>query len=69
MLIINTKRETYHKEEAAISSITVGELINYLRQFDSEEAIVLSFDNGYTYGRLSEFRIEQIEEEEEEDDD
>ena len=68
MLIINTRRDTYHKEEAAISSITVGELINYLHQFDSEEAIVLSFSDGYTYGRLSEYRIEQIEEEEEDDD-
>jgi len=67
MLIINTRKDTYHKEEAALSSITVGELINFLRQFDDDEAIVLSFNNGYTYGRLSEYRIEQIEEEEEDD--
>ena len=69
MIIINTRRDTYSKEEAARSSMTVYELINYFDQFDSNESVVLSFDNGDTYGRLAEYRIEEDEKESEWEDD
>ena len=33
--------------------MTVGELINYLEQFDDDAKIYLRHDNGYTYGGIT----------------
>ena len=57
MVIIDAVRDTYSIEESEKCSITVKELINCLAQFDDDEKVVLSHDNGYTYGYLNYKRI------------
>ena len=38
---------------------TVGALIEFLKGDDEDLPIVLSFDGGYTYGSIDEFRIQE----------
>ena len=38
--------------------MTVRELIDFLEQLDEDAKVVLSHDNGYTYGWLDERRID-----------
>ncbi len=68
VVIIQTNRDCYSKNEAAERTMTVSELVSLLEGYDEDTPIVLSFDNGYTYGWLKESRIEDdcICEEEEE---
>ena len=40
-------------------TMTVGELIDFLAQYDEDTPIYLSFDNGYTYGGITEGRFEE----------
>ena len=47
-------RDYYDAETAAKHSITVGELINELRNYDEDTKIIFSNDNGYTYGVVTE---------------
>jgi len=51
-LIIDAVRETYGKEN--VRTMTVGELMNYLEQFDEDRLVILSHDGGYTYGGIRE---------------
>jgi hypothetical protein len=46
--------------------MTVGELIEFLEQFDEDTEVFLNNDNGYTYGSITECDIsnEDIEEDE-----
>lgn len=39
--------------------MTVGEMINFLGDFDEDQKIYLSHDNGYTYGSITERDFEQ----------
>lgn len=39
-------------------TMTVGELIELLSEFDEDTPVYLSFDNGYTYGGITESRVE-----------
>ena len=43
--------------------MTVGELIGFLNNFDEDEKVYLSHDNGYTYGGITVSRFEEVEEE------
>ena len=43
-------------------TMTVGELIEFLNNFDEDEKIYLSHDNGYTYGGITAYRFEEIDE-------
>ena len=52
MLIINAKRNGYSPDQCG-NTMTVGELMNYLEDFDLDEKIYLSHDRGYTYGSIS----------------
>lgn len=49
-----------------LETMTVGELINYLSQFDENAPIYLSHDGGYTYGAITQRRFEEewVEDEE-----
>ena len=69
MVIIQARRDAYSKNE--VRTITVKELIQELEQYDEDAKVVLSHDNGYTYGGITErhFREEEDEEEDEDDDD
>ena len=55
-LIINTMREAYSTEDVR-RTMTVGELKGFLEDFDEDTEIMLSFDNGYTFGGITESRI------------
>lgn len=65
-LMIAAEREGYSTEQIR-TTMTVGELIAYLEQFDEDEPVYLSHDRGYTYGGITENRFEEIEDEEEDE--
>ena len=68
ILTINAHREGYAPDQIA-STMTVGELIGFLNNFeflnnfDEDEKVYLSHDNGYTYGGITVSRFEEVEEE------
>lgn len=65
-LRIETLREGYGIDQIR-KTMTVGELIELLSEFDEDTPVYLSFDNGYTYGGITESRVE-IDYSNEEDD-
>ena len=62
-LLINARREAYGKEDC--KTMTVKELINFLSQFNEDDAVILSHDNGYTYGGIRESDFEEVDDVEE----
>lgn len=70
ILTIDGRREGYSPDQIR-STMTVGELIDYLSQFDDETPVMINNDNGYTYGSINydSFREEDEEGEEDEEDD
>lgn len=58
-IIITTHRDTYSADE--VRSMSVEDLISILSGFDPNAKVILSFDNGYTYGGVQEEDIEEIE--------
>ena len=63
MVIIQARRDAYSKNE--VRTITVKELIQELEQFDEDAKVVLSHDNGYTYGGINPYNIEEDYDDEE----
>ena len=64
-LFINANNNGYEPSQCG-RTITVGELINLLSDFDEDMPIYLKFDNGYSYGSIREDDfIEDIVEDEE----
>lgn len=59
-------RRTGYTPEQCGHTMTVGELIEYLSDFDEDTPIYLSNDNGYTYGSINYDSFTEEEEEEEE---
>ena len=57
-LIYETFREGYGLDQIR-RTMTVGELISFLSDFDEDTPVYLSFDNGYTYGGITEGRFEE----------
>lgn len=53
-----TFREGYGIDQIR-KTMTVGELIAFLEDYDKDTPIYLSFDNGYTYGGITEDRFEE----------
>lgn len=64
-IYIEGKRNGYGTDQCG-QTLTVGELIEILEQFDYDRPIYLRNDNGYTYGSITERDIEDAEEEAEE---
>ena len=64
-LFIEGRRNGYSTDQCG-RTMTVGELIAYLEQFDEDTEVYLNNDNGYTYGNITESSFEESEEEEEE---
>ncbi len=58
-LIFEARREGYNIGQIK-NTLTVGELIDLLEGFDYDTPVYLSHDNGYTYGGLNEYDIEEI---------
>ena len=65
-LRIETLREGYGIDQIR-KTLTAGELIELLSEFDEDTPVYLSFGNGYTYGGITESRVE-IDYSNEEDD-
>lgn len=70
VLMINTHRDSYTTNQCG-KTMTVKDLINILNEYDEDTEVFLKNDNGYTYGKITEGRIEleyvEIEEDEDED--
>lgn len=64
-LIYQTFREGYGIDQIR-RTMTVSELIDFLGNYDEDTPIYLSFDNGYTYGGITENRFDDNCEEDEE---
>lgn len=64
-LFIEGRREGYAVEQID-RTMTVGELIAFLEDFDEDTEIYLKNDNGYTYGSIAESSFEEDVEEDEE---
>lgn len=68
-LLIQTLREGYGLDQIR-RTMTAGELIEFLSNYDENTPVYLSFDNGYTYGGITESRFEDdYEEDSDEEDD
>lgn len=52
-VFINANNNGYEPSQCG-STLTVGELIELLSNFDEDRPVYLRFDNGYTYGSLAE---------------
>jgi len=63
---LGIQRNGYSPDQCG-STMTVGELIQYLSQYDESTKIYYSNDNGYTYGSIKDYLIEEHDEEESED--
>lgn len=53
MVYINGKRNGYDEEQTG-ETMSIGELINYLENFDEDEKVYIMNDGGYTYGNITE---------------
>ena len=62
-ILIEGRRNGYSPEQCG-RTMTVGELIEYLGQFDEDAEVFLNNDNGYTYGNISYDSFEESENEE-----
>lgn len=70
-VFIDGRRDGYSPDQCG-KTMTVGELIAYLEDFDEDAKVYLKNDNGYTYGRITKNSFEADEsydDEDEEDDD
>lgn len=58
-LIVETERYAYAPEACAESTMTVGELMSLLQDYNEDTPVILSNDNGYTFGRLMQDSISE----------
>lgn len=65
-LFIEGRRDGYSPRQCGYT-MTVGELIEYLYQFDEDTEVLLNNDNGYTYGSITESSFEECYENFEDD--
>lgn len=56
-LILDTVREGYGTDQIR-RTMTVGELIAFLEDYDEDTPVYLGFDRRYTYGGITESRFE-----------
>ena len=52
-IVFEAQRDGYGIDQIADKAITVGELIDILRDCNEDDIFVLSHDGGYTYGSVS----------------
>lgn len=63
-LFIEGRRNGYGPDQCG-RTMTVGDLIDYLSQFDEGTEIFLKNDGGYTYGNITESSFEEEYDEDE----
>ena len=68
MVVLETTRDCYGLDDIG-NTLTIGELIERLSEFDSNMKVAFSNDNGYTYGSIYRGNVrvktERIDEDEE----
>lgn len=64
IITLNTHRTGYTPEQCG-RTLTIGELTEYLKQWDDETPVYFSNDNGYTYGAVQFEDIDTMQREEE----
>ena len=74
VLTIDGRRDAYSIDQMLKyeNTMTVGELIELLSNYDEDMPVMINNDNGYTYGAIKEwdsFRVEESEEDYDEDED
>lgn len=57
-LVIEARRECYSMD--GVRTMTVGQLINILMDYDEDAEIILSHDSGYTYGGIAESDLSEV---------
>ena len=67
VITLETKRTGYSVNQVVDKTITVGELRDYLEEFDEDDFIMFSNDNGYTFGEITDNAISVYEYDEEEE--
>ena len=65
-IYIEGRRNGYNPTQCG-KTMTIGELMAYLEQFDEDAEIYLKNDNGYTYGSIDDYSFEEGYEDEEGD--
>lgn len=60
-LYIEGRRNGYSPKQCG-RTMTVGELIGFLQDFDEDTPIYIKNDNGYTYGNITEGSFEEDDE-------
>jgi len=60
-LFINANNNGYEPSQCG-RTLTVGELIELLSDFDEDRPVYLRFDNGYSYGSIDEDNLITTEE-------
>ena len=65
-LLLEANRTGYGTDQIS-RTMTVGQLIAFLEDFDEDMKVYISNDNGYTFGGITYdcFREEEVEEEDE----
>lgn len=66
IITLETHRTGYSPEQCK-HTLTVGELVDYLSQWDAETPVYYSNDGGYTYGAIQFEDIDSQEREEDEE--
>ena len=64
-LYYHAMREHYGPDKC--ETMTVGQLIELLSQFDADTPIIATHDNGYTYGGIRKDLFEEVYDDEEEE--
>lgn len=66
-IVFEAERRGYSIDQIADRAMTVGELINWLADFNEDTLFILSHDNGYTYGSISSSMMSEWREDEDEE--
>lgn len=64
-IVCEAERSGYDISQVADSAMTIGELKELLRDFDDDDLFIISHDNGYTYGSLSSWSMQEAQEDDE----
>jgi hypothetical protein len=65
-VLINAKRNGYGTDQCS-DTMTVGELIEYLQQFEEDAPVYLKHDGGYTFGSITARDLEESDDDQEEE--
>lgn len=65
-VLINANRSGYGTDQCG-NTMTVGELIEYLQQFEEDAPVYLKHDGGYTFGSITTRDFEESDDDNQEE--